>query len=79
MYCVQIVGVDPEGSILAEPEELNKTDKTQYEVEGIGYDFIPTVLDRSVSSRSSFAAQLPFFLSLCLTTTSFFHVFFFSL
>ncbi len=45
----QIVGVDPEGSILAEPEELNKTDKTQYEVEGIGYDFIPTVLDRSVS------------------------------
>uniref|UniRef100_A0A6Q2YUV0 Cystathionine beta-synthase n=1 Tax=Esox lucius TaxID=8010 RepID=A0A6Q2YUV0_ESOLU len=30
------------------PEELNKTDKTQYEVEGIGYDFIPTVLDRSV-------------------------------
>lgn len=47
---LQIVGVDPEGSILAEPEEINKTDKTQYEVEGIGYDFIPTVLDRSVSS-----------------------------
>lgn len=41
--------MDPEGSILAEPEELNKTDKTQYEVEGIGYDFIPTVLDSSVS------------------------------
>lgn len=34
---------------MAEPEEINKTDKTQYEVEGIGYDFIPTVLDRSVS------------------------------
>uniref|UniRef100_A0A8C7IUN7 Cystathionine beta-synthase n=1 Tax=Oncorhynchus kisutch TaxID=8019 RepID=A0A8C7IUN7_ONCKI len=45
---IQIIGVDPEGSILAEPEELNRTDKTQYEVEGIGYDFIPTVLDRSV-------------------------------
>ncbi|KAM6945519.1 cystathionine beta-synthase a [Aplochiton taeniatus] len=45
---VKIIGVDPEGSILAEPEELNRTDKTQYEVEGIGYDFIPTVLDRSV-------------------------------
>uniref|UniRef100_A0A8P4GH28 Cystathionine beta-synthase n=1 Tax=Dicentrarchus labrax TaxID=13489 RepID=A0A8P4GH28_DICLA len=45
---IKIVGVDPEGSILAEPDELNKTDKTQYEVEGIGYDFIPTVLDRSV-------------------------------
>lgn len=51
---MQIVGVDPEGSILAEPDEINKTDKTQYEVEGIGYDFIPTVLDRSVSSRSRF-------------------------
>ncbi|CAL8306986.1 unnamed protein product [Merluccius merluccius] len=45
---VKIVGVDPEGSILAEPEDLNQTDKTQYEVEGIGYDFIPTVLDRTV-------------------------------
>ncbi|KAJ8252831.1 hypothetical protein GJAV_G00206080 [Gymnothorax javanicus] len=45
---VKIVGVDPEGSILAEPEELNRTDKTQYEVEGIGYDFVPTVLDRSM-------------------------------
>lgn len=46
---VQIIGVDPEGSILALPEEMNKTDKTSYEVEGIGYDFIPTVLDTSVS------------------------------
>jgi len=45
----QIVGVDPEGSILAQPEELNKTDVTFYEVEGVGYDFIPTVLDRSVA------------------------------
>ncbi|XP_063301678.1 cystathionine beta-synthase isoform X1 [Pelobates fuscus] len=44
----KVVAVDPEGSILAEPEELNQTDKTSYEVEGIGYDFIPTVLDRSV-------------------------------
>ncbi|XP_063161361.1 cystathionine beta-synthase-like protein isoform X1 [Candoia aspera] len=44
----KIIGVDPEGSILAEPEKLNITDKTTYEVEGIGYDFIPTVLDRSV-------------------------------
>lgn len=47
--CCQIIAVDPVGSILAEPEALNQTDKTQYEVEGIGYDFIPTVLDRSVS------------------------------
>merc|ERR1712223_1084294 len=46
-----VVGVDPEGSILAQPEELNKTDVTGYEVEGTGYDFIPTVLDRSVVDR----------------------------
>ncbi|XP_033712053.1 cystathionine beta-synthase isoform X2 [Tursiops truncatus] len=44
----KIIGVDPEGSILAEPEELNQTEQTAYEVEGIGYDFIPTVLDRTV-------------------------------
>ncbi|XP_050792557.1 cystathionine beta-synthase-like isoform X2 [Gopherus flavomarginatus] len=42
---------DCKGSILAEPEELNKTDKTTYEVEGIGYDFVPTVLDRSVVNK----------------------------
>lgn len=42
----KIVGVDPEGSILAVPEELNKTDTTTYEVEGIGYDFIPNVLGK---------------------------------
>ncbi|KAM7132048.1 cystathionine beta-synthase isoform 1-T3 [Molossus nigricans] len=47
----QIIGVDPEGSILAEPEELNRTELTAYEVEGIGYDFIPTVLDRTVVDK----------------------------
>nr|QQY02536.1 cystathionine beta-synthase [Cryptocotyle lingua] len=41
--CV-IVAVDPEGSILAH----TTTDTHEpYDVEGIGYDFIPTVLDRS--------------------------------
>jgi len=44
----KIVGVDPYGSLLAQPEELNVTDITTYAVEGIGYDFIPRVLDRSV-------------------------------
>lgn len=42
----KIIGVDPEGSILAEPEELNKTTVSMYEVEGVGYDFNPTVLDK---------------------------------
>lgn len=46
-----VVGADPEGSILAEPDNLNTSDVTFYEVEGIGYDFIPTVLDRSVVDR----------------------------
>jgi cystathionine beta-synthase len=41
-----IVGVDPEGSILAGPGEIRS-----YKVEGIGYDFIPDVLDRSLVDR----------------------------
>ena len=43
---VEIVGVDPEGSILAGPGEIRS-----YKVEGIGYDFIPDVLDRSLVDR----------------------------
>jgi len=43
---IKVIGVDPYGSILAQPEELNKTDVTYYDVEGIGYDFIPNVLLR---------------------------------
>lgn len=43
---VTIVGADPKGSILAVPESLNTTDAA-YKVEGIGYDFVPDVLDRS--------------------------------
>jgi cystathionine beta-synthase len=41
-----VVGVDPVGSILAGPGP----EKT-YLVEGIGYDFIPEVLDRSLVDR----------------------------
>ena len=39
----KIIGVDPVGSILAGEEPVQS-----YEVEGIGYDFIPEVLDRSL-------------------------------
>ncbi|KAL8566544.1 hypothetical protein ACOMHN_009758 [Nucella lapillus] len=42
----KVIGVDPLGSIIAEPDEVNKTDTTFYEVEGVGYDFIPTVCER---------------------------------
>jgi len=41
-----VVGVDPHGSILAQPETLNDKMDYTYQVEGIGYDFIPGVLDR---------------------------------
>merc|ERR1712139_360454 len=53
---VKIVAVDPYGSILAEPDSMNDgSDRTgqgrltAYQVEGIGYDFIPTVLDQNVA------------------------------
>lgn len=57
----KIIGIDPVGSILAEPRELNELTEELakvalnsdgfYEVEGIGYDFIPTVLDRSLVDK----------------------------
>lgn len=40
---IVIVGVDPEGSILGGREDVHS-----YQVEGIGYDFIPDVLDRGL-------------------------------
>jgi cystathionine beta-synthase len=40
---VRIVGVDPVGSLLAGPAPI-----ASYKVEGIGYDFIPDVLDREL-------------------------------
>ena len=40
---VRVVGVDPVGSILAGPGPIGS-----YKVEGIGYDFIPDVLDRKL-------------------------------
>ncbi|MES1910672.1 MAG: hypothetical protein MHM6MM_003223 [Cercozoa sp. M6MM] len=46
-----VVGVDPLGSILAQPEPLNDSDVTSYQVEGIGYDFIPNSLDRSIIDK----------------------------
>merc|ERR1712176_1570213 len=52
---IKIVAVDPYGSILAKPDSLNdgsaRTGQKRlsaYHVEGIGYDFVPTVLDQDV-------------------------------
>ena len=47
---IRIVGVDPTGSILAEPKELNDGIYCCL-VEGIGYDFIPRALDRSIIDK----------------------------
>lgn len=47
---ILIVGVDPEGSILGGRDEV-----CTYQVEGIGYDFIPEVLDRSLVDRWIYA------------------------
>ncbi|XP_063367658.1 uncharacterized protein LOC134656070 [Cydia amplana] len=46
-----VVAVDPYGSILALPDELNHSDVDMYEVEGIGYDFLPRTLDRTVIDK----------------------------
>ncbi|EON66146.1 cystathionine beta-synthase [Coniosporium apollinis CBS 100218] len=44
---VKIIAADPQGSILALPTQLNEDFKDKpYKVEGIGYDFIPDVLDQ---------------------------------
>ena len=44
---IKVIAADPFGSILALPESLNQEHANEaYKVEGIGYDFIPDVLDR---------------------------------
>jgi len=45
-HCI-VVGVDPQGSILAQPDSLNGRIRS-YHVEGIGYDFVPQVLQRGL-------------------------------
>lgn len=44
---VKCIGIDPVGSILAQPEELNTNVDMPYKVEGIGYDFIPNTCVRT--------------------------------
>lgn len=49
---VKIIASDPQGSILALPESLNAEHANEpYKVEGIGYDFIPDVLDRETVDK----------------------------
>ncbi|WEW57936.1 cystathionine beta-synthase [Emydomyces testavorans] len=49
---VTVIAADPHGSILALPESLNEEHKNEsYKVEGIGYDFIPDVLDQKAVDK----------------------------
>jgi len=49
---IKVIAADPHGSILALPESLNEEKANQpYKVEGIGYDFIPDVLDRETVDK----------------------------
>jgi cystathionine beta-synthase len=49
---IKIVSADPQGSVLALPEALNDEHKNEgYKVEGIGYDFIPEVLEQKVVDK----------------------------
>lgn len=60
---IKVIAADPFGSILALPESLNQEHANEaYKVEGIGYDFIPEVLDQKAvdvwyktDDRESFA------------------------
>ena len=55
---ILIIGVDPEGSILGGRDEV-----CTYQVEGIGYDFIPEVLDRSLVDAWIYANDSDSFLT----------------
>lgn len=49
---VKIIAADPQGSILAVPESLNVAHANEsYKVEGIGYDFVPEVLDQHIVDK----------------------------
>ncbi|CAM1505079.1 Fc.00g107160.m01.CDS01 [Cosmosporella sp. VM-42] len=49
---IKVIAADPQGSVLALPETLNEEHANEaYKVEGIGYDFLPEVLDREVVDK----------------------------
>ena len=49
---VKVVAADPHGSILAIPDTLNNLHANEsYKVEGIGYDFVPDVLDQGAVNK----------------------------
>lgn len=55
-----IVGVDPLGSILAQPQSLN-VPHGGYKIEGIGYDIVHPVLDRNLVDQWVKISDIPSF------------------
>lgn len=59
-----MVGVDPRGSLLARPEEMNLLEEgegDEYRIEGIGYDFVSRLPPLLSSSCFQSHALLPLF------------------
>ena len=54
-----VVGVDPPGSILRDGKFIEGKEYPFYEVEGIGYDFIPDVFDRSLVDEWVVSPDMP--------------------
>ncbi|RSL44822.1 hypothetical protein CEP53_011044 [Fusarium sp. AF-6] len=49
---IKAIGADPQGSILAAPDSLNKEHLHEpHQVEGIGGEFVPGVLDRNIVDK----------------------------
>ncbi|KAJ4172495.1 cystathionine beta-synthase [Fusarium falciforme] len=49
---IKAIGADPQGSILAAPDSLNKDHLHEpHQVEGIGGEFVPGVLDRNIVDK----------------------------
>lgn len=60
---IKVVGVDPLGSVLADPQGSCANQSPPYLVEGIGYDFVPGVLDRSLVDDWIVTEDAPAFLT----------------
>lgn len=46
-----MIGVDPVGSVIGNVEKGNEHEEGFFEVEGIGYHFVPATLDFGVVDR----------------------------
>jgi cystathionine beta-synthase len=60
---IKIIAIDPAGSILAQPESINGPGpELGQQTEGVGYDFIPRVIDRTCTDEWMKADDHPSFI-----------------